>query len=736
MIPNLEAYVQLTLTDTATKEVVACIQVTVSNGLTTRLTSVQWTIGGVAAGVTIFVIVASVWAALRARRRNVNEELGVREKVADKELPPIPLHVDDDSASFSEDDQHTRVTSRANSLDILSPYPPLAPPIPSSSGHTGISPRPTPFDIPPRPASPPETLLAEPNPTPQPPLAHRPPSPLPLPTGSAPRRLQHLLTEYILFIQHIVLTGILHLNYPLAYSAFVQNFFWAFGLFGFTQPEKGTPVSFDTQGLDADFEAEPRLAGSGFQDAIDRLRARTGAGSYQSVVSGSDQMDVGRWRALDPVLYGHRTLSPYNEVAASSSAGSSSDSGSGLGGLFPVVEVGKRELEDDEMIEFKRALGDFISTDDVWSSRSLSLRTLGLSPSILSSTDLSLTQTPYITTNEMLQPGLPSYANALGVPTANVGMTMWFSAVILIAGAAALTLLGWAIGEAWAHFRRSRRDSQSMFFASPNWRERYSIAVRSIVTDVLLPVLVLPVSAISFYQWTIRHDAWLPDLLTALLVIGLWGTLLALAVRSILSRRRQWRKEASLDSSSEFDSWYFHYLPTSATACIIIPSLLLKSFFAGFAQSSGWVQVIALISIELIVLVSLITYTIFSRRHRRALSETHRHKRSVASKIFCCCSRSRSRTPRASESHALMITLSLFRLASFGILVAFQESLTVSHKIKPIPRLIIGIVAIVVLSVGVLIVVFMGLWELAKWAVRGLLGSRRRKSRGVEKMDG
>jgi hypothetical protein len=47
-IPDLEAFAQLTLTDTSTNEVVACVQATLSNGWSARQNAVEWATGGLA----------------------------------------------------------------------------------------------------------------------------------------------------------------------------------------------------------------------------------------------------------------------------------------------------------------------------------------------------------------------------------------------------------------------------------------------------------------------------------------------------------------------------------------------------------------------------------------------------------------------------------------------------------------------------------------------------------------
>ncbi|KAG8920665.1 hypothetical protein FRC00_009704, partial [Tulasnella sp. 408] len=78
----------------------------------------------------------------------------------------------------------------------------------------------------------------------------------------------------LFFLQHIVLTSILDLNYPLLYRSFTLNFSWSFGLFA----------------------SNPR---SHLQRSIFSLRSRT----------GSNNTDDG---ALAPLEYTSRNLSPYN----------------------------------------------------------------------------------------------------------------------------------------------------------------------------------------------------------------------------------------------------------------------------------------------------------------------------------------------------------------------------------------------------------------------------------------
>ncbi|KAI9061654.1 TRP-domain-containing protein [Trametes sanguinea] len=60
IVPDLEAYAQLTLTDVKTGEVRACVQSTLSNGWSTRQFAVQWTTGSIA----LLALAAAIWQSI------------------------------------------------------------------------------------------------------------------------------------------------------------------------------------------------------------------------------------------------------------------------------------------------------------------------------------------------------------------------------------------------------------------------------------------------------------------------------------------------------------------------------------------------------------------------------------------------------------------------------------------------------------------------------------------------
>ncbi|KAJ7647427.1 hypothetical protein FB45DRAFT_782154 [Roridomyces roridus] len=62
IIPDLEAFAQLTLTEVGTGQVKACVQATLSNAHSTHLPAVQWGIGGLA----LFTLLVATWQSTRA----------------------------------------------------------------------------------------------------------------------------------------------------------------------------------------------------------------------------------------------------------------------------------------------------------------------------------------------------------------------------------------------------------------------------------------------------------------------------------------------------------------------------------------------------------------------------------------------------------------------------------------------------------------------------------------------
>ena len=112
-------------------------------------------------------------------------------------------------------------------------------------------------------------------------------------------------------------------------------------------------------------------------------------------------------------------------------------------------------------------------------------------------------------------------------------------------------------------------------------------------------------------------------------------------------------------------SWYF--IP-------LLVALLAKSAFIAFGQAHGTMQVIVLVILEGLVFVSIIVLKPYETR----------------------------------KADILAGFLAVVRLVCAGLMIAFLPSLGV----KAIPRVVIGIVAAVILSVAVVVMFFNTVWNI------------------------
>jgi hypothetical protein len=220
--------------------------------------------------------------------------------------------------------------------------------------------------------------------------------------------------------------------------------------------------------------------------------------------------------------------------------------------------------------------------------------------------------------------------------------------------------------------------------------EVHSIHNKLISVEQVLAI-ILPITALSFFQWTL-HAAWLPDLLTAFLAVWLWCTLAADCISIILAHRSSslfegptFMRLAGLVEPFLSRRWQF-------IMTVAMPALMAKAAFVGFAQSSGRIQVIGILTVEVLVLLSTISL--------------------------------RPRLTRGGD--AFEILCAVIRVAGVGSLIAFDDSLGV----KPIPRLVIAFAVIVLNSVGVILVVFALMINAVLRPLISLMRLRPRKRKG------
>lgn len=177
---------------------------------------------------------------------------------------------------------------------------------------------------------------------------------------------------------------------------------------------------------------------------------------------------------------------------------------------------------------------------------------------------------------------------------------------------------------------------------------------------------------LTFFEWTL-HDSWLVILFSVILLIVLGGALLYPTIRTVLIARRQSSSKVLYTLPSlvrTYGALYVSFKPPRYYVFIILLSAsIIKCIFIGFAESSGLTQVTAVFIIELAVLI-----------------------------LLCV-----PRPPfRSRGADILGIYLAITRVLGAVLMFPFVEK----FGIKPIPRVAVGFVLIVLFSIAVIVLTF------------------------------
>ena len=283
-----------------------------------------------------------------------------------------------------------------------------------------------------------------------------------------------------------------------------------------------------------------------------------------------------------------------------------------------------------------------------------------------------------INEDNTLQDGIPIYTNSVNIGAANAFMTVFLTSLIVIAIVAGLLALGYLV------FRLAARHAKAQRIR--DWMSAYPPFARGWALRTVL-VLMMPILVFTFYQWTI-NDSWLAVLLS---VISLLGIAVGVLYPSFLLFRQARTAPSDLYSSPQTSSangplhaayrtprWFFF--------TITLLAMVVRSLVIGFGQNNGRVQVALLVTVEFIVLLALIVL--------------------------------RPHPTRGAD--ALAIYLAITRLVCVGLFIAFLESLSVAA----IPRVVIGVVAMVIYSVAVVVLFFNLMWHLVSMVFRRGKGGR------------
>ncbi|OCH88879.1 TRP-domain-containing protein [Obba rivulosa] len=287
--------------------------------------------------------------------------------------------------------------------------------------------------------------------------------------------------------------------------------------------------------------------------------------------------------------------------------------------------------------------------------------------------------------SNVLQPGIPIYVNSIGIATANAFMTIFL--IGLIYAAIVLAALALAYGVAvWLGRTKSGRNSDRL----TDFRQEYAAWARAWGLRAVLAA-VIPVLIFSFYQWTLK-DSWLSVLLSVITLLAISAIVLYsyyLILRTAVQARSSPSPPAPSPSTIPLAAPYAPH-----RAWYIVPLLLavlVKALVTAFASSTGLAQAVIFLVTDALVFISLVIFKPYRTRH----------------------------------ADILMGFLGIVRMVCSGLLIAFAQSL----ELKPIPRVVIGIISAIIFSVAVLVMFFnifvnMGLWRLLTDVI--CCGRRRR----------
>ncbi|KAL4078459.1 hypothetical protein V8B97DRAFT_1272093 [Scleroderma yunnanense] len=265
--------------------------------------------------------------------------------------------------------------------------------------------------------------------------------------------------------------------------------------------------------------------------------------------------------------------------------------------------------------------------------------------------------------SNVLQAGIPIYVNYIGIATANAFMTIFLAALMLFAILLAALAAGYGILILGGRLRKLE------YSRSMELKHQYPAFSRAWILRVCL-IVFPPVSIFAMYQWTL-NDSWLSILLSVILLLAVGGYLLHSAILPIRLAIADTPQVLYIQSHYRiaYGPLFALYRPERYYAYVpLLMATLVKAAFTAFAHTNGVVQIVAFVVIE----ATLLFVHLFLRPHR-------------------------TRGAKILETY-----LAITRVLCTGLLVAFIEPI----GLGAIPRVIIGIVIAVIISVAVIVMFF------------------------------
>ena len=361
-------------------------------------------------------------------------------------------------------------------------------------------------------------------------------------TLDSPSPAQYRWLDVLLLFQTAAAAGMLHLNYPLVFSNFAQNFAWSFGLFHSTH----------------------------MQNSINSMRNKTGG-----------HMDG---NAYSDVQYINRKLSPYNLLEASDPV--DTNSFSSIGDFSSYIST----LPTNDGASSSSGGSSDIVDDLIGLAKGLQKR--GSIPSAL-----------YTNATEQVETGLPVYVNTLNIPEANAFTTIFFFFLAFIGIALVFHVLlfgivlianrqnhstGWGgrMRRRWRYFAMGNALRVCLIWFLPIWIFGFyqwkigdsGLAIFFAVFAVLLTLVPLAVAFVLSILYARRNRQ---------------------AMVSPLYTSFRWYHSVGMIYRKYRPKFHFFWF-------IIVLAMIARSGFIAFGNNEAWAQVIGNLVVELIILVSLL----------------------------------------------------------------------------------------------------------------------------------
>ncbi|KAH9986524.1 hypothetical protein BJV74DRAFT_964366 [Russula compacta] len=269
-------------------------------------------------------------------------------------------------------------------------------------------------------------------------------------------------------------------------------------------------------------------------------------------------------------------------------------------------------------------------------------------------------QTVTSQSSNVLEAGVPIYVNTIGIATANAFITAFFSALILLAITLAVLAMIYGVIILSPRTRSHRAEI------------RFPLVARSWGLRIAL-ICFFPLATFALYQWTLK-DSWLSTLLSVITFLVILGIVGCAAIGVLLFGRRSspWLLTEDLPvhqplyGQYRIPRYYFFALPLLST--------LIRAILIAAAKNNGTVQIVTVVCIELFLF--LFHIALKPAKTRRA--------------------------------DILSVFLAIIRLVTASLLVPF----IVPIALPPIPRVVIGIIVLVLFSIAIVVMFFNTLWNL------------------------